>query len=386
MNTRKAIYKPFKAAHPPGYTIDMANCTKCGDCVNVAGSELINLQAEPEVVEEIFGTVVVATGYDPYEPKKGEYGWGMDNKVITLFQLDRYLQEDGPTQGKLPLEKTKNIVFISCVGSMQDPLIEGSNTYCSRMCCSASFKNMLKIKEMNPEANIYFVYRDIRTYARKDERLYEDVSHENVIFLRNNPESPAIVHTERKLGVEIFDELIQERLMIPADLVVLATGMVPPHDIDGIRSLLKLPCSSGGFLQEAHAKLRPVEFPSPGMYLAGTAQSPRDIIESVTSASAAASKAVIPISQGEVELEALIATVNEEVCGRCGICEPVCPYGSISYVKINGDAEREVAKVDNRLCAGCGACASACPSGAMQQFSYKDKQIYAMINAMEAPK
>jgi heterodisulfide reductase subunit A len=385
VNKRKAIYKPFPDAYPPEYIIDMENCTKCGLCVDATSPDVINLDAAPEMISDVFGTVIVATGYDPYEPKKGEYGFNKNDNIITLFQLDRMLQHDGPTGGELDLEKDDmNIVFISCVGSMQDPSIEGANTYCSRMCCAASFKNMIKIKEKYPDAHIFFIYQDIRTYARRDERLYEDVSHKGVIFLRHDPKNPpSVFWADNKLAVETFDELIQEQLTIPADMIVLATGMVPPKDIESTRTALKLPCSAEGFLQEAHAKLRPVEVPSPGIYIAGAAQSPRDIIESVTSASASAAKAVIPLTQGEVELEAMIATVDEEVCGHCGICEPVCPYHAISYVTTNGDAEREIARVDNRLCAGCGVCASACPSGAMQQKSFTDDQLYAMIHTLE---
>jgi heterodisulfide reductase subunit A len=182
------------------------------------------------------------------------------------------------------------------------------------------------------------------------------------------------------LSVRIYDSLIGEELLIPSDLIVLSNGMTPRKGYKEIAKLLKLPCSSEGWIQEAHAKLRPVELPSPGVYVGGCAQAPRDIAESITSASAATAKALIPIVQGQVEQEPQIAYVNEDVCGACGMCITTCPYEAISRIEL--EDQRQVANVNATLCQGCGQCAGACPTGAMQQKNYRDDQIYAMINTI----
>ncbi|MHA2250433.1 MAG: 4Fe-4S binding protein [Candidatus Kariarchaeaceae archaeon] len=380
MDTRKAIFKPFENAFPTIYTIDMDSCTKCGECVKVCEPNAINLEEQPRTFEESYGTIVVASGYKPYEPEKGEFGYGLDDKVITLFQLQRLLDSDAPSNGSQNLlTNAKNVVYISCVGSMEDPSKEGARTYCSRMCCSASFKTMIMLKEKYPNVNIHSLYQDIRTYARKDERMYEDASAKMVVFSKYTSDSEPKVLTNGDLKVEFHDPTLKLNLLIEADLVVLAVGMLPADGAQELKSILKVSCGPEGFFTEAHAKLRPVEVAAPGIYIAGTSHAPKDVIETVRSASAAASKAVIPLIKGKVELEPQIAVVNEEMCGRCGMCEPVCPYGAISYIEKEG---REVSNVDHRLCAGCGSCAASCPAGAMQQFNHKDKQINEMIRAI----
>lgn len=379
LDTRKAIFKPFENAFPNSYTIDMKVCTKCNLCVDVCDPGTIDLTLEPEIIHDEFGTIITAIGYDPYEPAIGEFGYRENPRVMTLLQLERLLDENTSIKDNLRMSKDPdNIVFISCVGSMQDPNIEGSNTYCSRMCCSASFKNMIRLREKFPEANIFYLYRDIRTYARREERLYEEASDKQILFMRYELEYPPTVDVNGGVNVEVYDKLIREQLSIPTDILVLAQGMVPTKGYKVIAELLKLPCTSEGWISEAHAKLRPVEISSPGVYVAGTAQGPKDISESVISASAATLKAIIPIVQGEVELEPLVSYVNEDVCGTCGICVSTCPYNAVSQIDIDGG--RKVAYVEAKLCAGCGQCVAACPSGAMQQKSFKDHQMYSMIN------
>jgi heterodisulfide reductase subunit A len=379
LTTRKAMFKPFDNAYPNTYTIDMNICTKCNKCVETCEPGSIDLNMEPETVTDIFGTIITAIGYDPYEPAIGEFGYRENPQVITLLQLERMLDQNISITERFNLSKEpENIVFISCVGSMQDPAIEGSNTYCSRMCCSASFKNMIRLKDQYPESNIFFLYRDIRTYARREERLYEQASDKQVLFIRYELENAPVVNVNGGLNVEVYDKLVREQLMIPSDLIVLAQGMVPSKGYQSTSEILKLPCTTEGWISEAHAKLRPVEIPAPGIYIAGSAQGPKDIIESVISASAAASKAIIPVIQGEVELEPLTSFVNEDTCGACGICISTCPYDAVSKIELEDG--RHVAHVDGKLCAGCGQCAGGCPSGAMQQKSFKDNQMYSMIN------
>lgn len=379
INKRKAFFKPFTMAYPKSYVIDMDSCTHnidgCTKCVDACGENHIDLKMPVSSSTEQFGTIIVTIGFDPYEPKEGEYGYKENDKIITLMQLERYLSNDEIDFNRIGVKDPQNIVFISCVGSMNE-----ENPECSRMCCSSSFKNMIRIKDVYPNANVFFLYQDIRTYARREELLYETASAKQVMMLRWDSNSPPKVDDNGNLSVRIYDSLIGEELLIPSDLIVLSNGMTPRKGYKEIAKLLKLPCSSEGWIQEAHAKLRPVELPSPGVYVGGCAQAPRDIAESITSASAATAKALIPIVQGQVEQEPQIAYVNEDVCGACGICITTCPYEAISRIDL--EDERQVAKVNATLCQGCGQCAGACPTGAMQQKNYRDDQIYAMINTI----
>ena len=382
LTTRKAFFKPYPDAIPLQFLIDMEKCTLCGDCVQACDSGSVDLHEKPTITEREYGTIIVSTGYSPYTPKTGEYGFGEDRNVITLIQLERILADE-KLYDEYFTNTIRNIVFIGCVGSMQDPMIDGNNTYCSRMCCSSSFKNMIELKERIPSSNIYFLYRDIRTYARRDERLYEQVSELGVILVKYKQDLRPLVHSNGNLKVQIFDSIIQKEILIPSDIIVLANGMEGPKDFQNIREILKLSCSDGNFVKEAHAKLRPVEVPTPGIYVAGAAQAPKDIIETVTSASAAASKSMIPLIKGKVPLQALQSKVDEEICGGCRICISTCPYNAISRVTL--EDKREVARVDSRLCQACGACAAACPSGAMQQIGFTDNLLKEMIAVMEVP-
>ncbi len=376
LNKRKAFFKPFEFAYPDEYTIDRELCrATCNECVKAVGN--IDLNAKPVEFSDEFGTIIVTIGFSPYEPREGEFGYMKNSKVVTLSQLERLINSDKVNLETL-VDNPKNIVFISCVGSMQDASVEGANTFCSRMCCSSSFKNMIILKDKYPDANLFYVYRDIRTYARCDERLYEEASNKRVIYLRYDPDRLPVVYANGSLEVRTYDNLIGEDLIIPADLIVLANGMVPSKGYNRISEMLKLPCSSEGWIQESHAKLRPVELASPGIYVGGAAQAPKDIVESMVSASAAASKASIPIIQGEVILEPLTSWVNEDVCGACGICISTCAYDAISRIDLEDG--RQVANVNSALCAGCGNCSGACPTGAMQQRGFMDKQLFAMIS------
>ncbi len=381
LTQRKAFFKPFEGAYPPTYVIDMSACTKCGLCLDSCGKETIDLDAKPLEFSEEFGTIIVAAGYKPYVPTTGEYGFGNDTRIITLSQLERIMSENGPSFEDIGLSNPlENIIFISCVGSMEESDNTDARTYCSRMCCSSSIKNMLKLRELFPSSNIYFLYRDIRTYARREEHLYEQASKSGIIFLKYEASNPPEVSINGKPSVKVLDTLVGKRIQILADLVVLANGMMPPSDILKLRSLLKFPCSPDGWVAEAHPKLRPVELPSPGVYIAGSIQAPKDIIESIISASAATAKAVVPIIHGRVELEPLVSYVNEDICGACGICVSTCPYDAVSRVVLQDG--RRVARVNPRLCMGCGQCASACPSAAMQQKSFTDEQIHEMIEQL----
>ncbi len=377
LNKRKAIYLPFNGAHPSTYVIDPKICTKCGKCVEVCKPKAINLNDKGSVIEVYNGSIVLATGYTPYEPVKGEYGYDTSPQIITLFQLERLLDSDGPTKGELIFNGKipQNIVFIMCVGSLGTT--PNSNIYCSRMCCSSSLKNISEIKTHYPDINIYVLYKDIRTYGRLEERLYEKASENFVPFLRFN-EPPKVNLKSGSIDVEVYDTTTQENILIPVDTVVLATGMSPNKEMEKIRSIVKVGCSPEGFIREAHLKLRPVEAPADGIYLAGTVTSPKNIIESITGGGAASVKVAGLVYKKTIEIEPIIARVNEDICSGCGICVAVCPYEAISRIE---KKDKKVASVDIALCKSCGTCVAACPSGAMQQSSFKDGQVIAQVEA-----
>ncbi len=378
ISTRKAIYLPFKEAYPPIAVIDPDTCTRCGECVKVCQPHAIDLNEKAHDLEAIAGGVVLATGFSPYEPPEGEYGYGRSKKVLTLFQLERFLDKEGPTGGELKLEGStpKTLAFIMCVGSLGTT--KNAHQYCSRMCCASALKNMLTIKDRYPETEIYTIYKDMRTYGRGDEKLYESAAEHLVKFILFEKPPTVNVHSD-ELEVQVHDATLQEDLLIPVDAVVLAVGMSPSQDLTKVQSVVKVGCSPEGFLREAHLKLRPVEAPADGIYFAGSVTSPKNIIESVTAGSASAAKASSLFGKEEIRIEPIIAQVTEEICSGCAICIAMCPYGAISRKDKNG---KKLAEVDKALCKACGACVAACPSGAMQQAGFKDTQVMAQIAAL----
>jgi heterodisulfide reductase subunit A len=378
LSKRKAIYLPFKEAYPRISVIDPEACTRCGECVRVCEPGAIILDQKGEEVDVAAGAITLATGFQPYEPPEGEYGYRRSEKVLTLFQLERLLDEDGPTGGELKLAGStpRSLAFIMCVGSLNTT--ESAHPYCSRMCCASSLKNMLRIKERYPETEIYAIYKDIRTYGRGDEELYERTTERLVKFIRFEAPPKVKLHSDR-VDIEVYDTTLQEDLLIPADAVVLAVGMSPSADLDKVRAVVKTGCSPEGFLREAHLKLRPVEAPADGIFLAGSVTSPKNIVESVMAGGATAAKTAALFAKKEVKIEPIIAEVNEEICSGCAICIAMCPYGAISRKE---KGQKKVAQVDKALCKACGTCVAACPSGAMQQAGFKDIQVMAQVVAL----
>ena len=389
LSKRKAIYLPFPAASPPIYVIDEENCNKCGKCVEACEIGAVDLKEKGMEMEIDVGTIIVATGYDLYDPPKGEYGYGLYDNVITLPQLERILDKNGPTNGQLLFNGStpKNVVFISCVGSRQEPgiykpTIEGQqlNRYCSRVCCMAALKNALAIKERNPDTRVFYLYRDMRTFGKGHEEYYRKASESRVFFVKYKLEAPPVVSRSSKgLVVTVRDTLTDDGFLgIPADLVVLNVGMVPRADASELQDKLRLSRSADGFFQEAHAKLRPLDTALDGIYLAGTAQGPKDITDSAAMGSAAAARAAIPLARGKVEIEPIIAVVNEDLCSGCGACVALCPYGAIKK------DEQGIARVTEVACKGCGTCAASCPERAITVLHFRDEQIRAQaIAALE---
>jgi heterodisulfide reductase subunit A len=401
LTKRKAIFMPFKGAVPQTYVIDEKVCNKCGKCLEACEKKAIDLNEKPEELEFDIGTIVTAIGFGPYEPLDGEFGYKTHKNVITMLQLERILDTEGPTKGELLLgdafgpffksSPTKNIVFISCVGSRQEPgvykpLREGQqlNRYCSRVCCTGALKNALLIKKKYPDANVYYLYRDVRTYGRGHEKYYRDASEALIRFMKYAPQAPPIVTSNSdEITVTVDDVLTgNETFAIQADLVVLATAMVPSAKLTDVQGKLKITKSADGFLQEAHAKLRPLDTATDGIFIAGAAQGPKDVTDAVAMGSAAAAKASIPLAQGKVDLEPIKSFVDLSKCDGCAMCVDPCTFKAIKIEEHSENGEvKKRAVVNEALCKGCGACAATCPPKAIFVRGFTLEQLTAQVNA-----
>ncbi len=397
MTTRKAIYSAYPGCYPAAPAIDWAHCTRCGACQQVDHGS-IDLNAEPETVEINVGALVVATGFRPYEPPRGEYGYGEFAQVITLPQLIRLLALNDGAALKFGGRPVRNIGLIHCVGSRQiegihAPQPDGQvNNYCSRVCCTATLHVANALHKRFPDVNMVDFYQDIRTYGRGHEDEYVSASENMVRFLRfHGDDQPQVVQAPAgeayPLLVRINDQLTRgEAIEVPVDLVVLAVGMMP-SPVDDLITLLKIAAGTDRFLLEVHPKLRPVETAVPGIVLAGTAQGPMNIQESCAAASAAAAKVSALLSQGMVELQPFVARVDPERCTGSGECLAVCRYEdaiTLETVSVDGhEVQRAVVTPAN--CAGCGACISACPNQAIDLQGWTVDQYDAMIDALVEP-
>lgn len=312
------------------------------------------------------GAVVMAVGAEECKPK--EYLYGEDSRVMTHLELDRAI-----TGKDIRISEAKAAVFIQCVGSR-----EPSRPYCSKVCCTHSIKSALELKELNPEMDIYVLYRDIRTYGQR-EALYRDARAKGVIFIRYTlNDKPEVQKDGFELWVTVKDHILDRKIRLRADLVALASAIIPA-DNSALAQIFKLPLNQDGFFMEAHAKLRPVEFATDGIFLAGMAHYPKPIEESIAQAKAAASRASVVLSKKELTVEGVVSHVTESMCRGCGKCVEVCPYNAVSLVEREGG--RTVAFVQEALCKGCGSCAVACPTGAASIFHFDDQEVLTMVHA-----
>ena len=344
-----------------------------------------------ETAELEVGAIIVATGYEPFDPHlKPEFAYGIYDNVITSLEFEQLSSPSGPTGGKIEVNgrQPKDVVFIKCVGSRDKNL---GNEYCSRVCCMYTAKQAYLVKERIPDANVTIFYMDVRAFGKGFEEFYDRVRAEGIRYRRGNASEiyrkghvlslskgdPSTSSGQGRLIVRAEDTLLGETLEVEADLVVLAVGMVPRHDVKDVASLLKLSRSPDGFFLEAHPKLRPIDTTTDGVFLAGTCQGPKDITDTVAQAKAAASSALIPLSRGRVKVESIVSVVNQGICSGCGICEGLCAYGALSMHPWKG-----VMTVNEVLCKGCGACAAACPSGAITLSHFTHDQILAQLETL----
>ncbi|MCZ7359067.1 MAG: CoB--CoM heterodisulfide reductase iron-sulfur subunit A family protein [Candidatus Methanoperedens sp.] len=384
MGKRKAIYTLFPQAVPNVPVIDRANCVyitkgKCGICKKVCPAGAIDYELGDEIVEEEVGAVVVASGFDPFDPtSKEELGYGRYKNVITGLQLERLLHTAGPTKGEVirPSDGAvpKRIAFVQCVGSRD----EHANKYCSRVCCMHAIKNALLIKEHHPDAEIFIYYIDIRAFGKGYEEFYKRTQEHGIKFMRGRV-AEIFEENNGNVVVRADDTLLGMVMENEVDMAVLSVGMVPRSDSAKIQKLLGIATGSDGFFMEAHAKLRPVETLVDGVFLAGTAQGPKDIPDTVAQAKGAASSALGVISHKVLELSPLISEVDERLCRGCGDCKDICEYGAIELITLDS---RNAARINPALCKGCGACTVACCNGSIKLRNFTDTATFAMLEAV----
>ncbi|MCK5396771.1 MAG: CoB--CoM heterodisulfide reductase iron-sulfur subunit A family protein, partial [Thermoplasmata archaeon] len=305
------------------------------------------------------GVVIVSTGAEELKPN--EYMYGQDEKVVTQLEFEELITKGQDLSGN-------TIVMIQCVGSRDD-----QHAYCSRVCCTDAIKNAIKVKKQHPDANIFILYRDMRTYGFK-EIYYEQAREMGIIFVRyDKDKKPIISKGQDGLEVMVKDHILNEDMLLNTDYLVLSPAIIPREDSEELAKHLKVPLNSDGFFLEAHVKLRPVDFATEGVFLAGMAHSPKNITETISQAYAAAARACTIISKDKFITEATIALVDDARCVGCGLCVEACPYSAIELT------EKGIAEVNSALCKGCGLCNATCRSGAIQQRGFDDHQIISMI-------
>lgn len=383
LKTRKAIYINKPLVYPPVYAIDEKACKfhECAKCVKVCPTNAIDLDQKTEEVTIHVGSIIVATGFREYDPSViKEYHYGEYPDVVTHLELARMLDAFGPTNGVVvrPSNRkpAKRIVFVQCVGSRD----RRWNPYCSSICCMISLKHATLIKSAFPDTDVTICYIDIRTTGREHEYYYEKAREMGVKFVKGRPAE--IVHdpATNTLVVEVEDELLKRLLELEADLVVLATAMVPSEDAKNIAEALGIELDQDGFFKEYNAKLRPTETKRRGIFLCGGATFPKDAPTASLHAHSAAVKAAKFLMNGKIVKDLKVAVVNGDYCGDCEFCPVTCPYGAITLEPI-GDGHF-VARVSELLCEGCGVCVGTCPVGAIELRHLKPSQISAQMRAL----
>ena len=374
---RKAIYIPYPQSVPASYIIDDQNCLglsplTCGKCIEACDKKAINYEDRDREYTYKIGTIIVAVGFKPFDARRiPEYGYSRFDNVMTTLEFERLINAAGPTQGELvrpsDLRAPERVAFVNCVGSRDVRF----NSYCSNFCCMESIKDALLIKEHWPDVAVTIFYMDIRAFGKGFEELYRRSRQEGIRYVRGRPSSILEDPRSNKLKVMVEDTQSDVLLCQEFDLVVLSVGADGPEAVP-----LPLARSPEGFYIEAHPKLKPVDSPSDGVFIAGGAEAPKDIRETVTQASAAAGRAAGLMLRREVHIEPLFAFADTESCNSCGICATRCPYQAISVNK-----EKKIpARINPVLCKGCGTCAADCPRDCITMTNFTDTMILRQID------
>ncbi|MEJ2717941.1 MAG: FAD-dependent oxidoreductase, partial [Deltaproteobacteria bacterium] len=342
------------------------------------GNFSTTVESEGRITRIKHGAAVLATGGDEYKPT--EYLYGTDERVLTQLELEqRIVNEEESLIG------SRSLVMIQCVGCRNE-----ERNYCARVCCSHAVKNALKLKEKNPEMDVYILFRDMRTYGFNED-YYREASEKDIKFIRYDitfiryepDDRPEVEPGESEDGrpvlkVAVTDTLLGKRLVLDADYLVLSAAVIPSGDIGELSQLFKVALSPEGFFQEAHVKLRPVDFAAEGVYLCGTAHYPKHISEAINQAYGAAGRAAVLLSQDSVTASGSVCEVDEEKCVSCGACITACTYGAVEFQET---AQGRKARVISVLCKGDGLCNAKCPTGAISLKHYTDEEIFRQIDA-----
>lgn len=355
-------------------------CSECLECLVACDRGAIDHDMEDKFLDLEVGTIILATGFKDFDPTRvPELGYSKLDNVITALEFERLINTSGPTLGKVLLKNgmpPKSVAILHCVGSRDDRYHE----YCSRACCMYSLKLAQLVRDY-VDADVYEIYRDMRTFGKDYEEFYNRTRKKDVHFYHGRVKN--IEDRGGKLIVEWDEPFYNQPAQVAVDMVILSTGFEPQEDSARVASLFGVSRSRDGFFLERHPKLAPVETASEGIYLAGACQSPKDIPDSVAQAGAAAAAALSLIDQGTIYMDPSIAEVASLLCKGCGQCVQACPYGAVDLVDLKSGSGLNIAQINGYLCKGCGTCAAACPNKAMSLIHYTDRQIInEMIGAL----
>ncbi len=397
MDNRRAIYIPFAQAVPKVATIDPNACNmlkngKCGVCAKVCAAGAIDYTQKDEIIEEKYGAIVAATGFNPISMDKfDEYAYSQSKDVITSLEFERLTNAAGPSAGKLirPSDgkHPHKIVFVQCVGSRCDSCAHKGKEYCSKICCMYTAKHAMLTRDKYPDTEVYVFYIDVRTPGKNFDEFYRRAVEEYGVHYIKGMVGKVMPEGD-KLIVQASDLIDNKQIKIDADLVVLAAAIEPDKSARPLATMLTASMDTNDFFTEAHPKLKPVESPTAGVFLSGTCQGPKDIPETVSQAGAAAAKVIGLLAKDKLLGNPCVAHSDEMMCNGCSMCANVCPYGAITYeekefrMPDRTTRTRRVALVNEAVCQGCGACTVTCPSGAMDLKGFMNKQIIAEVDAI----
>lgn len=385
LGLRKAVYTPFPQAIPNIPVIDRERCVyflkgKCRACEKFCEAKAVNFQQEDLYIELHVGAIIVATGFDVFDPTPiSQYGYGRLPNVFTSLEFERLCSPSGPTGGQLKLadgREPKSLAVIHCVGSRD----QNYNAYCSRVCCMHSLKYSHLFKEKTG-GEVYQIYIDMRCAGKAYEEFYERVQGEHVRFIRGKLAGITADSSDSEAGEKLLltceDTLLGDLINIPVDMVVLCVALEPRHDAEQVAQILRLGRSRDGFFMERHPKLDPVATMSEGIFIVGCCQGPKDIPDTVAQASAAAARALAMVIRGKIDTGAITASIDENLCSACKVCAALCPYAAIFFDEVSN-----VSRVNRILCKGCNVCGAACPSGAISTRNFSESQILAEIEGV----